>query len=59
MEELRKKGFPLLQPEEKILVGRMAKRLIDLGRAQFLEGKLYRYCSDQLTPENYLIISRT
>ena len=44
MEELRKKGFPLLQPEEKILVGRMAKRLIDLGRAQFLEGKLYRYC---------------
>jgi hypothetical protein len=44
--------------DEKILVGRMAKRLIDAGRAYFLGGRMYRYCSDQLTPENYVIISR-
>ena len=36
----------------------MSKRLIDTGRAEYLEGKLYRYCSDQITPENYVIISR-
>lgn len=36
----------------------MTKRLIDLGRAQYLKGRLFKYCSDQLTPENYVIISR-
>ncbi len=42
---------------EKIIVGRMCKRLIDFGRAEFLGGKVHKYCSDQLTPENYVIIS--
>lgn len=57
--QLSEKDYLLLTPDEKILVGRMCKRLIDKGRAEFLGGRVYQYCSDQLTPENYVIISRS
>jgi hypothetical protein len=55
---LSAKYYANLQADEKILIGRMCKRLIDAGRAEFLDGRVYQYCSDQLTPENYVIISR-
>ena len=36
--------------KEKVVIGRMCKRLIDLGRAQILKSQVIRYCSDQITP---------
>lgn len=44
--------------EEKVLVGRMCKRLIDMGRAEVMDAVVRRYCSDQLTPENFVILHK-
>lgn len=58
MEKLKNIENSELSHNRKIIIGRMCKRLIDLGRAQFLNCDLVRYCSDQITPENFVIISK-
>ena len=49
-------------PERRCALGRMCKRLIDLGRLRYLqdlgmEAELIHYCPSQLSPENGLLLA--
>lgn len=63
-EDNKIRNGPVLSPERRMQIGRMAKRVLDAGRLEYLqeslgwEAELVYYCDPSISPENCLIIGR-